>query len=30
MNLELEDVNMENCKARSRGGCIHLYPTKFK
>ncbi|CAD8145490.1 unnamed protein product [Paramecium pentaurelia] len=30
MQLELHSVIMKNCTARTRGGCIHLYPTKFK
>ncbi|CAD8166475.1 unnamed protein product [Paramecium octaurelia] len=30
MQLELNSVVMTNCTARIRGGCIHLYPTKFK
>ncbi|CAD8060673.1 unnamed protein product [Paramecium primaurelia] len=30
MQLELYSVIMTNCTARIRGGCIHLYPTKFK
>ncbi|CAK68973.1 unnamed protein product (macronuclear) [Paramecium tetraurelia] len=30
MQLELYSVTMSNCTARVRGGCIHLYPTKFK
>ncbi|CAD8075924.1 unnamed protein product [Paramecium sonneborni] len=30
MQLELHSVTMTNCTARISGGCIYIYPTKFK
>lgn len=29
MILKIVNVAMSNCKARQRGGCIHIFPTKY-